>query len=181
MEDPSKNLKSKPEANALAHWGELVGWLKHRFPSVSDAEDIVQEAYSRLIRSQETGPIFNPRAFLFVTARNLALNAIRRAGYEKRSPMVADSYTETSETLIPSPHHMACSNEAIALLMQAIQELSPRCRQVITLRKIYGLSHREIADQMGISINTVKVQGAIGVNKCREFFQRKGLLNTDLI
>lgn len=146
---------------------------------VEDHEDIVQEAYARLVKCCRTGPVVNPRAFLFITARNLALNRIRRIGFEQRNPLNMISHYENLGTEVPSPHQAACDNESVSLLMEAIQELPPRCRQVFTLRKIYGLSQREIAERIGISINTVQVHGVLGMKKCREFFVRRGIIEED--
>jgi RNA polymerase sigma-70 factor (ECF subfamily) len=59
-------------------------------------------------------------------------------------------------------------------LIQAIQSLPERCRQIITLRKIYGLSQKEVAARLGISEHTVEAQGGIGLRKCMEYFRRQG-------
>ena len=64
--------------------------------------------------------------------------------------------------------------EDIQLLIEAIQLLPDRCRQIFTLRKIYGLSQKEISARLGISEHTVEAQGAIGIRKCAEFFRRHG-------
>jgi RNA polymerase sigma-70 factor (ECF subfamily) len=58
------------------------------------------------------------------------------------------------------------------MLTQAIQSLPTRCRQVLTLRKIYGLPQKEVAAQLGISENTVEAQGVIGLRKLTEYFER---------
>jgi RNA polymerase sigma-70 factor (ECF subfamily) len=50
--------------------------------------------------------------------------------------------------------------------------LPTRCRQIITLRKIYGLSQKEVAAQLGIAEHTVEAQGTIGLRKLGEFFER---------
>jgi RNA polymerase sigma-70 factor (ECF subfamily) len=63
-------------------------------------------------------------------------------------------------------------SEEIEILTEAIQSLPERCRQVLTLRKIYGLSQKEIAAQLGIAEHTVEAQTAIGVRKCAAFFAR---------
>lgn len=177
MDENSSTRKPDPVEDALVYRDHLHNWLLQRFSLVDDPEDIVQEAYVRLVKCSRTGPIVNARAFLFVTARNLALNRIRRIGYEQGSPLLADSRFEHADTAVPSPQQAACNNEAVALLMEAIRKLPPRCRKVFTLRKIYGLSQREIAERLGISINTVQVQGVQGMKKCREFFLQKGILN----
>src|ERR1043165_700673 len=64
--------------NVLPHDAALRGWVRARFPSVTDPDDLVQEAYSRVIRAHAHGPIESVKAFLFATARNLALDQIRR-------------------------------------------------------------------------------------------------------
>lgn len=177
MEENPSTREPDPVEDALVHRDHLRNWLVQRFSLVDDPDDIVQEAYTRLVACCRTGPVVNARALLFVTARNLALNRIRRIGYERRDPIMLDSHFEHLGTEVPSPHQVACSNEAVSLLTEAIAALPPRCRQVFTLRKIHGLSQREIAERLGISVNTVQVQGVLGLKKCREFFERKGLLN----
>ena len=68
-------------------------------------------------------------------------------------------------------HEVARAQE-LELLTQAIQSLPTRCRQIITLRRIYGLSQKEVAAQLGISEHTVEAQGTIGLRKLTEFFER---------
>jgi RNA polymerase sigma factor (sigma-70 family) len=64
--------------------------------------------------------------------------------------------------------------EDFQVLIRAIQSLPDRCRQVVTLRKIYGLSQKEVAERLGISEHTVEAQGGIGLRKCIEYFRRQG-------
>jgi RNA polymerase sigma-70 factor (ECF subfamily) len=64
----------------------------------------------------------------------------------------------------------------LELLTQAIQSLPDRCREVLTLRKIEGLSQREIAARMGISEHTVEAQVANGMRRCAQFFRDRGIL-----
>jgi len=62
--------------------------------------------------------------------------------------------------------------QELELLTQAIQSLPTRCRQILTLRKIYGQSQKQVAAQLGISENTVEAQGTIALRKLGEFFKR---------
>src|SRR5258708_30244283 len=75
-----------PQDSETARWFEeqvrphepgLRAWLRSHFPSLVDADDLVQDAFIRLLRAREAGPIENPRAFLFATARNVALDLYR--------------------------------------------------------------------------------------------------------
>ena len=77
-----------------ADFAALRAWLRARFPVVTDADDLVQEAYARLMQAHATGPIACPRAFLFVTARNLALNHLRHQRIERPSQMTQSRFVE---------------------------------------------------------------------------------------
>lgn len=159
--------------HVLPHEAALRAWLHARFPSLGDVDDIVQESYQRLLRVQETGPVANPRAFLFVSARNFAFNQLRRLRRERRDPLteveVAAAFIDTAGI----PESLAHA-EDLRLLLAAIHTLPVRCREVMTLRKIYGLSQREVAVQLGIAEHTVEVQSRIGLRKCSEYFRRHG-------
>lgn len=63
----------------------------------------------------------------------------------------------------------------LELLTQAIQALPEACRQVLTLRKIYGLSQREIAARLGLTETAVEAQVAEGLRRCAKVFGRNGI------
>lgn len=155
------------------HEAALRAWLRGRFPDLKDIDDVVQESYTRLLRARETGSIACPRAFLFVTARNLALNHFRHQRHEQPEgateidPLgVVDGSTEIPDTVAGA--------EDLQLLSQAIAALPARCRQILTLRKIYGLSQKDVARRLALSEHTVESQGSIGLHKCIEYFRRHG-------
>jgi RNA polymerase sigma factor (sigma-70 family) len=171
MSSPESDLSRWFAEEVQPHEGALRNWLRMRFAILADIDDLVQEAYSRLLRVRETGSVANPRAFLFVTARNLALNQLRHERHVRGVGMdEADAVLDQGP---PVPEAVAQA-EDLQLLIQAIQALPNRCRQVMTLRKIYGLSQAETARRLGISEHTVEAQGAIGLRKCAEFFRRRG-------
>jgi len=149
----------------------LRAWLRSRFSAECDLDDVVQEAFVRVLRARERDEVRAPKAFLFATARNLAVDRLRR-----RQVVPMNSLTEIDALSVLDggegiPEAVARTEE-IELLTRAIQSLPERCRQVLTLRKIYGLSQKAIAAQLGITEHTVEAQGAIGVRKCAEFFAR---------
>jgi DNA-directed RNA polymerase specialized sigma24 family protein len=68
----------------------------------------------------------------------------------------------------PSAEEGLNTRQELALLMDAIASLPDRCREVLTLRKLYGLSQREIAQRLAITESTVEKHVAHGVRLCAE-------------
>jgi len=149
----------------------LRGWLRSQFPSARDVDDIVQEAFLRVLRAQESGAIESPKAFLFATARNLVLMQLRHRRVERAEALAETDISGILDESADVPGAVARTQE-LEILTHAIQSLPARCRQIVTLRKIYGLSQRDIAARLGISEHTVEAQGTIGLRKLAEFFER---------
>jgi len=156
--------------------GAVRGWLASRFAALTDVDDVVQEALIRVLRARESGPVLAPKALLFVAARNLALNRLRGWQRERREPLadfdlggVLDEHEDIRETV--------ARLEEFRVLIEAIQALPERCRQVMTLRRIYGLSQKEVAARLGISEHTVEAQSTIGLDKCAQFFRARGYVS----
>jgi RNA polymerase sigma factor (sigma-70 family) len=76
----------------------------------------------------------------------------------------------------PNAAEATTKQEELELLATAVRGLPDRCRRVLTLRLLYGLSHKEIAADLGISEHTVKAQLAKGMRRCSEFFASRGML-----
>lgn len=157
------------------HAKDLRAWLQRRFPRLKDPDNAVQEALMRVWRRMNKQPISGSlRALLFVTARNLAIDEMRR-----NQIIRIDEVAELERLPVymnkPNAADMAAKNQELEILTLAIQSLPQRCRQVLTLRKIYGLSQKEIAAQMGISEHTVEAQVANGMRRCADFLKKYDL------
>jgi RNA polymerase sigma-70 factor (ECF subfamily) len=162
-------------AEVLPHEPMLRAWLRSQFPTLTDIDDLVQESYVRVLRARAAGArVTSVKAFLFATARNLAIDLVRR-----RQALGIEPLAETERLSVlddmPGISETVGHQQELELLTQAIQSLPDRCRQVLTLRKIYGLSQKEIAAQLGISEHTVEAQVGNGVRKCAEFLAQRGL------
>ena len=157
------------------HDAPLKAYLRGAFPSVRDVDDVVQESYLRLLRTRAERPLGVARAYLFRIARHLAVDLLRR---ETASPVRAALASEDLATVVDSSRGVAesvCAAEEIALLGAAIAELPDRCRDVFVLRKLHGLSQKEIAARLGLSEQTVQVQVSRGVKRCGHFLRRHHL------
>jgi RNA polymerase sigma factor (sigma-70 family) len=157
------------------HEPELRAFLRRHFPTVQDIDDLVQEAYMRLLRARHAGSIAEPRAYLFTTARNIACDLFRR-----QRPVSIEDLAETQRMAVVEDKadaaETASHSQEIELLIAAVQALPPRCREVVTLRKLHGLSYRDIAVRLGISENTVNAQLAIGLVRCRQYLAARGVV-----
>lgn len=135
---------------------------------------MVQEAFARVWRARSGGEVRAPKTFLFTTARNLALDVCRHRQALEIECLTENDELDVMEGNIGVPETVSRTQE-LELLTLAIQSLPDRCRQVLTLRKIYGQSQREIARQLDISEHTVEVHVANGVKRCAEYLARHGL------
>jgi RNA polymerase sigma-70 factor (ECF subfamily) len=158
----------------LPHEPALRAWLVGQFGRGCEVDDLVQETYARILRAATAPRPGAAKAFLFATARNLAVDQIRHQRVIPFEPIaeLPDSHVMDDK---PGIGETVSRRQELELLTAAIQSLPERCRQVLTLRKIYGLSQKEIAAQLGISEHTVEAQVGIGVRRCAEYLARFGL------
>lgn len=154
------------------HTPMLRAWLHSRFPAETDIDDILQEAYLRVLQAHERRELQSPKAFLYATARNLALDRARRRAIFRTEPLVQNEALAVLDEGEGIPETLA-RNQELEILTAAIQSLPARCRQIFTLRKVYGLSQRDIAHQLGVSEHTVSAQLTIGVHKCTQYMLRR--------
>lgn len=154
-----------------AHEPMLRSWLQSRFGAQLTLDDIVQEAYVRVWQARARGGVHAPKAFLFATARNLALDYLRRHHVSRTVGLSEKDLSNVLDEQDAIPETVA-RNQELALLTEAIQTLPERCRQIFTLRTVYGLSQRDVGDKLGISDRTVAAQLAIGVAKCTTYLLR---------
>jgi RNA polymerase sigma-70 factor (ECF subfamily) len=157
------------------HESELRAYLRRKFPSLFDLDDLIQETYVRLFRAKREGRVAEARPYLFATARNTACDLFRRSKIISISALAEIDDLSVVEERAPVSEALDHEHE-LAILTEAIAALPDRCRQVLTLCKLYGMSHREVAQQLGISEHTVNAQIALGVMRCRNFLRSRGLL-----
>ena len=115
------------------------------------------------------------RRFQAQVTTRLALDKIRR---DKRSPI--DVVENLSELTIVeervSVRETVSANQEYDLLLKAIDRLPARCREVVVLRKLQGLSPGETAHRLGISEETVHVQARKGLERVQSFLRKQGLI-----
>jgi len=133
----------------------LTQFLHHNWRNKSEIPDLRQDIYIKVYRAAQKQLPDKPKAFLFTTARNHLITRIRD---ESVVPIeaIADPDTLSIAADVPGPDRSAIARDALRRLQSALDKLPPRCRQAVVLRKIEGLSVREIAERMGVAEKTVK-------------------------
>jgi len=143
----------------------LAGMLK----SGADADDVAQDAFLRLHRCGSLAEYDNLRAVLFKTAYRLALNLIRHRRSDALD-LAKASLDDISEApaLQGDAEETLIASERDAAYSQALDQLTPRCRQVIELRTVSELSFKEISTTLGLSVSTLEKHFVRGARKCAD-------------
>lgn len=173
MDHPRHETERWFADNVQPHGPMLRGWLQSRFPELApDLDDIVQEAYVRVLAAKAKGKLQTPKAFFFAIARNLAIDHVRHrqlARLESLEGNAEFSVLEDNDNVAET----AARNHEIEIMTEALQSLPERCRQIMTLRNVYGISQKDVAARLGISVRTVEAQVTIGIRRCTEFVRHK--------
>lgn len=156
------------------HEPALRAYLRSRFPDVHDVDDLVQESYVRILEVHRTGRIDCVKAYLFTTARNAALSILRRPRIFARAPVTDFAALRVVEEGRDVAEIVSVRQE-VAFLLDAIDALPARCREIFILRKLRGLSQKDISSRLGLSEQTVQVQIARGARKCADYLRTRGV------
>lgn len=156
------------------HNGFLRRFLRRYLRRDQDIDDVLQQAYLNVFTLEKAGgSIEEPKALLFQVAKNLALNELNRKSQrmtdfieECQSVSVAELASATTV------ENELEAQQTLKLYWEAIAELPKKCRHVYILRKVHGLSHKEIAERMGITLSGVEKQLHIGMSRCREYLEK---------
>ena len=139
----------------------LKRFLIARFRDSSIAEDILQEIYLKLTRSDMAKDIENQTAYLFRVANNLALDFRKQ---KQRSAARDHEWSDISRHKVgdepvhdaPSPERILDAKRKIAKIQEILAAMPPQRRKVFVLHKLEGHSHAEIAAMLGITRSTTE-------------------------
>jgi RNA polymerase sigma-70 factor (ECF subfamily) len=137
------------------HYEPLCYFAERYLHDIQAAEGIVQEVFVRLWESRETlGIQSSLRSYLYASVRNACLNYVKRLSFTTS----LEHEEERPDDATIRPDAQLESNELAEALEKAMESLAPKCRQIFLMAKYDGLSYKEIAEVLNISVNTVKTQ-----------------------
>lgn len=151
--------------------------------SSQDIEDILQDTFINTYQSSLKQEIRFPKAFMVKTAIRLAnrqINLAQRADSSDRMEEFSDELLSSYETagFSSNTENEVLQREDFAFLCEAVNELPPQCRKVFILKKIYGLSQKEIAQRLEISQSTVEKHVAKGLLLTTQYYREVKQLDT---
>jgi RNA polymerase sigma factor (sigma-70 family) len=135
--------------------GRLRRFVRGRVATREDAEDVIQEAYLRVLRYSADHAVESQERLLFSAAKNLAVDSRRRRYVRTRTATdyaVLESCTQTW----PDAHEVVYASQRLNKVELAVAQLPPRCREVFLIHRLDGLSYSQIAVQLGISVSAVE-------------------------
>jgi len=139
----------------LPHEADVRAWLRRSMVPDDEIEDIIQDAYCRLLSIQGASHIASPRAYFFTAARNVVIDHVRRSRVVR---METVTEIEALHVVLdePSPERVTAGRRELDRVRRLIAGLPDRCRRVFELRKIEGLPQREIATLLGVTETIVE-------------------------
>jgi RNA polymerase sigma-70 factor (ECF subfamily) len=146
--------------------------------SQQDIEDILQETYINTYKSAQKQEINFPKAFMVKTALRLANRSIvlaRRMDCDEAIEEHSDEsrFCYDASIFVSKTEQEVMNREDFGFLCEAIEELPRQCRKVFVMKKIYGLSQREIAEKLNISESTVEKHVAKGLLRTMQSYDAR--------
>lgn len=188
MLDPERQqaLRGRPlAADVIKEWFStevlplepaLMRLLRRHWRHPEDLPDLRQEIYVRVFEAaaKDGLPLSTP-AFVFQCARNLLIDRARRAQVVSFDVVADLEELEEQPQADFTPEQLTDARQELQLLETALGDLSPRCREVVILRKIDGLTHKEISTRLGIAEGTIEKQITLGVRALAETLCAQGV------
>lgn len=145
------------------HYGWLRGLLRRKLGNPFDAADLAHDVYLYLLKTGRIPPPDHSRRDLTQIANGMVVDLYRRrqieAAYLEALALVSDPFGPSEET-------RALAVEALVQIDAALNKLAPKARKALLLCKLDGMSYREIAAELGVSVSSVEKYIAAGMAAC---------------
>lgn len=161
------------DANIFPYEGDVRRWLRRSLSHRWDIDDIIQEAYCRIWSNASTATVLHPRAYFLQVVRNVVIDQGRRARVVKIDA-VAEIEEFGSLDDEHSPERITSGRRDLDRLQSILNALPERSRRILEMRKILGLSQKEIARQLGVSENIVENDASRALRQVLKLYEQPG-------
>ena len=150
-----------------AHRGALQKFFYRRVRQRSDATELAQEVYLRMLRVKDTAAIRDAEAYLYSVASNLAKEHAASSRRRGVSVDVEDATIQEQLAQPPSFEGEILTAQQIHRLRAVLRGLPPKCHAALVLQYVYGHSHQQIAERLQVSPRMVKQYVGQALGLCR--------------
>jgi RNA polymerase sigma factor (sigma-70 family) len=151
-------------SNVVPHEADLRARLRRLGVPEDEVSDVVQDAYLKITRLEDVSHIDSGRAYFFTAARNAWLERIRHDRVVRIDSMSSYEGLDVMDD-VPGPERQAWARVELQRVREHIEALPERCKLIFKLRRIEGLSYREIADRLGVAERTVSSDASRGLKR----------------
>ncbi|MGL4316762.1 MAG: sigma-70 family RNA polymerase sigma factor [Pseudomonas sp.] len=145
------------------HHGWLRGWLRRSVGCSQQAADLAQDTFMRLLVRDQPISGRAPRALLVRIARGLLIDHWRRDALERA---YLEALAQLPEASHPSPEVRHEALQSLERIAQLLDGLKPAVREAFLLYQLGGLTHAQVALELGISTRTVERHVASALLHC---------------
>jgi RNA polymerase sigma factor (sigma-70 family) len=159
--------------HVIPHEPALRNWLRRRQVVGLDVDDVVQEVYARLVALRSVDHVESPKTYAFQVASSVMINHIRRLKVVSIESVASFEHLDLTDEE-PSPERVVADRDELRRLQKTLASLPARVAEVFRLRRIEGLSQREVAHRLGVAESTVEKHMARGAVLMAEWFKTGG-------
>lgn len=145
------------------HHRWLESWLRRQIGCAHQAQDLSQDTFEQVLRAPAPQALREPRAYLAVIAKRVLLNHWRRRDLERA---YLEALAVFADDLAPSAEETAALLQALERIDQLLDGLGPRVRQVFLLNQLEDKTYREIAEELGMPLISVRRAMAKAIAAC---------------
>jgi RNA polymerase sigma factor (sigma-70 family) len=165
------NKKNSNISDIFVSYSAKIRRVVSRIVCPEDIDDIVQDTFVRSYEAELKQEIKYVRSYMLKTAKNLALNHAAKSS-SKFNDSIEDFVEPPVELITAAFEDEFESKERFLFFCRATDQLSGQVRKCFILKKVYGLSQKEIAKYVGISESTVEKHVAKGLLKCVQYMEQ---------